>query len=232
LLVSGCSYHVLSPPSRVAPLETPRALAVAQNAIAVEGAVSPGVFDPTIVSGALRYRRGLAKQLDGVAELTAMHVLGRPSTVKTWPGAYALRAGVKHEAAKTLALTFGLGAGGSAAGGFISPDLGLILGYENRYLVPFFSARGFLSQPLAARSVDLGEDDGQRQFSTPSTTWGTSAALGVRIPLLHEKQLTHALALGLAVTYLCDKELCGFYTSLAASFEGVYAVEHGAYEAR
>ena len=95
-LAPACSYHVLSPPSRAAPLESPRALAVGQNAIAVEGAAQGGVFDPTIVSGALRYRRGVAKKLDGVADMTAMHVLGRPRDVKTWPGAYALRVGVKY----------------------------------------------------------------------------------------------------------------------------------------
>ena len=225
-LAPACSYHVLSPPSRAAPLESPRALAVGQNAIAVEGAAQAGVFDPTIVSGALRYRRGLVKKLDGVADMTAMHVLGGHD-VKTWPGAYALRLGVKQEAANVLALSFGLGAGGSAAGGFIGPDIGLILGYENRYFVPLFSARGFFSQPLGARRVALGTEDGEPRTSKPTTTLGCSVALGFRIPLLHDKQLTHSLALGLAATALCDKDLCGMYAGLAANFEGVYEPEPG-----
>lgn len=230
-LAPGCSYHVLSPPARAAPLESPRTLPVGQNAIAVEGAAQSGVFDPTIVSGALRYRRGLTKRLDGVADMTAFHVLGRPSDLKTWPGAYALRLGVKQEASRDVfALTFGLGAGGSAAGGFISPDLGFILGYENRYFVPFLSVRAFISQPLGARRVVLGEEDGERRASTPATTLGAGGALGFRIPLLHDKQLTHSLAIGLAATGLCDKDTCGFWAGLALNFEGIYALETGAPE--
>lgn len=222
---SACSYHLYAPPSRAAPLETPRALPVGQNAIAVEGAAVAGVFDPTIVAGALRYRRGLAKRVDGVADVTGMHVLDRPRDVKAWPGAYALRVGVKHEAADVLALTFGLGGGGSAAGGFIGPDLGLILGYENRYFVPFFSLRGFFSQPLGARTVDLGLDGGNRRVSRPDTTLGSSVALGFRIPLLHEEELVHSVAVGVTATGLCDTDQCGFYAGLAVNFEGVYALE-------
>lgn len=225
-LAPACNYHLLSPPSRAAPLESPRALAVGQNAIAFEGAAQIGVFDPAIVSGALRYRRGLAKKLDGVADMTAMHVLDR-GDAKTWPGAYALRVGVKQEAADVLALSFGLGAGGSAAGGFLSPDIGLILGYENRYFVPFLSARGFFSQPLGARRVSLGTEEGEPRTSMPKTTLGASVALGFRIPLLHAKQLTHSLAVGLAATALCDKDLCKLYAGLAANFEGVYEIESG-----
>jgi hypothetical protein len=222
---SGCSYHIFSPPSRAAPLETPRVLPVGQNAIAVEGAAVAGVFDPAIVSAALRYRRGLAKKLDGVADVTGMHVLGRPRDVKTWPGGYALRVGVKHEAADVLALTFGLGAGGSAAGGFIGPDIGLILGHENQYFVPFLSARAFFSQPVGARRIALGSEDGEPRVSKPDTTLGGSVALGFRIPLLHEDQLTHSVALGVTATGLCDKGLCGIYAGLAANFEGIYALE-------
>jgi hypothetical protein len=106
----------------------------------------------------------------------------------------------------------------------------LIVGYENRYFVPFFSARGFFSQPIGPRRVSLGTEDGEPRTSKPVTTLGASFALGFRIPLLHDKQLTHSLALGVVGTGLCDKDVCGVYAGLAASFEGVYALEPGAPE--
>lgn len=221
-VLSACSYHVLSPPSRALPLESPRVLPVGANAIAAEAAYSDTTFDPAILSAALRYRRGLDKALDGSLDLTLLHVTGRPSSLDTWPQAYALRLGLKYQLTGSASLQAGLGGGASAAGGFISPDVGLSVGYENRHLVPFVSVRGFLSQPIRAQRVHLGEEDEVERFSTPQTTWGASGALGVRIPFEQSDELTHSLALGVGVIWLCDAERCGGYFSLGAGFEGVY----------
>lgn len=217
---TACSYHLLSPPSRAVPLESPAVLPEGTHAVAIESSLSSSVFEPDVLAGAVRYRRGLSSQLDGSVDLTLMHLLRRPSDVSAWPQAYALRAGLKYQVAPILSLMAGLGAGGSAAGGFVSPDLGLSLGYENPYLVPFVQLRGFASLPVAARRVYLGTEDDADRFSTPQPTWGASGTLGLRVPLA-PGPAAHSIAIGVAVTPLCDAELCKGYLSIAANFEAL-----------
>jgi hypothetical protein len=92
---------------------------------------------------------------------------------------------VKHEALPWLSLTAGLGGGASAGGGFVSPDLGAIFAYENRYAVPFFSLRASASVPFDTHAVDTGQagDSVGQWVYTPPLTWIGGGAAGLRIPL-------------------------------------------------
>jgi hypothetical protein len=86
-----------------------------------------------------------------------------------------------------------------AAGGFVSPDVGLVTAWENRFVVPFASVRGIFSQPLNARRVhftldddaaDGGEDtdvEPDTHRLKPRSTFGTQLAVGVKLPLTYER---------------------------------------------
>jgi hypothetical protein len=52
-------------------------------------------------------------------------------------------------------LTAGLAAGTWAGGPFLSPDLSMILAWENPYCVPFVDGGGYTSHPLRAKNVAM-----------------------------------------------------------------------------
>lgn len=69
-------------------------------------------------------------------------------------------------------------------------DLGLVLGWENPYLVPFLHAGGFVAEPLdrAPVHVHLRNDDGTTRLRTLDESRGVGIVVtaGVRVPLQTE----------------------------------------------
>jgi hypothetical protein len=158
----------------------------------------------------IRARGGLTERIELSAETSVLHV-GHESAAGTNPNGYAARVGAKFRALPWLALTGGLGGGGSAAGGFLSPDLGVIVAWENRYAVPFLSGRAGVSLPIDARQVDVTEvGDGTTHVGTPEQTWIFGATTGVRVPVpvgsraAGSGRLRGNLLLGLGFTHLQD----------------------------
>ncbi|HKO94478.1 MAG TPA: hypothetical protein VJU61_25165, partial [Polyangiaceae bacterium] len=114
---------------------------------------------------------------------------------------------------------FGLGAGASAGGAFLSPDLGLNLAVENPILVPFASARFYLSAPIAPRYVHFttgdgageraddsdGEPDAYRRL--PHFTYGIQLSGGLRVPFWRHPatKLRPALNCAVGATFLYDR---------------------------
>ncbi len=84
-----------------------------------------------------------------------------------------------------VALVYGLGAGTSEGGPFVSPDAGAVLAWENPYLVPFTSINGFVSEPIDARPVDVSthEEGVGTNIQTASTTWGATVTGGLKVPI-------------------------------------------------
>jgi hypothetical protein len=179
-LVAGCAHHVYSPPARMLPLESVATLSRGETGVQGElGGVS--WIDGTTAS--IRARRGFTERTEVSAEASVLHV-GRRSAADTNRDGYALRAGGKFAASPWLALAGGLGGGASAAGGYFSPDVAVIVAWENRYVVPFLSGRASLSLPVKARQVDVtGVDDTTTFVGTPGRTWIFGATTGVRVPL-------------------------------------------------
>jgi hypothetical protein len=206
-LMAGCAHHVYSPPARMLPLESVATLARGETGVQGElGGVS--WIDGTTAS--IRARRGFTERTELSAEASVLHV-GRRSAAGTNPNGYAVRAGAKYAVWPWLALAGGLGGGGSAAGGFFSPDLAVIVAWENRYAVPFLSARAGLSLPLEARQVDMTEVGDSATFAgTPERTWIFGATTGVRVPLGSSRPASGAvrgnLLVGVGMTHLQDSK--------------------------
>ena len=213
LFCAGCDTHLFSPPARTAPLESAATLPDGDYGVQGElAAHGGGIWGPSLTSGTARVRRGFGDSTDLSLEATVLHE-GDPGSVPTNRNAYAGRFGVKEQLAPWVALTAGLGGGGSAAGGFFSPDMGIIFAYENRYFVPFLSGRLSFSQPFARRAVAItpATSDSAGVIDTPMLTWIESATLGFRIPMpsgSHEDrgEVRAALLAGLTLSSLDDGE--------------------------
>ena len=158
---AGCQRHIFSPPARTVPLDAPRVLAPGETAINVTGSHTDSIFDANVDGGTLGVRRGLTERVELQAEASGYHVDAddqtRASISRT---AVAGRVGTKVALyGKHVSALGGLGGGRHAAGGFFTPDLGLTVGFDNPYFVPFVLGRVGVSQPAFAKTLDLSRPD-------------------------------------------------------------------------
>jgi len=191
-------------------METVAPLAVGETAVQAEGGKSSATFGAQAWGGSVRARRGVAPDTDVSAEVSYIFLAGEAARPVD-RGIYAGRIGAKQRLTKWLGVTGGLGGGGSAGGGFVSPDVGPIIAYENRYCVPFVAARGGFSVPIGSRSVDTTPYDSSFADPTPyidhpRLTWFVGASTGVRVPLGWDNTGTvHASLLGaVGLIHLAD----------------------------
>jgi hypothetical protein len=176
------------------------------------------VFGPEVFTVRLSYRHGLTDQLE-VSAAPSMILVPGSRAGDSHGGIYAARAGLKYAPIRHISAAFGLGGGGSAAGAFLSPDFGVNVGWDNRYLVPYATARMFVSAPLAPRTVHFTVDDGagdgtddqdglpDRHRRTPHFTYGFQFSTGLRAPLYYnlEQRLRPALNCAVGLTFLYDR---------------------------
>jgi len=208
LLLAGCSHHVYSPPARALPMESVAPVGEGRVGVAGEGATQGAVFGPGLTSGAGRVRVSPHRDVDISVEGTVMHVRGNGKE-HVDQNIYSARVGGKYQVlARYIAIVGGLGGGYHAAGTFVSPDLGAIVGYENDYAVPFASVRGFVSAPLVSRSVDTAERGEDSRTGSPQLTGGFTTSLGLRIPIPpsfdQSEGVRGSLVVSPGLTYLGD----------------------------
>lgn len=182
LAAAGCAHEVYSPPARVFPLETVDTLARGDTGVQLEGSQHGALFGVQAWGGSVRARYGLLRGTDIGAEASYIRVSG-DSVAHVDPAIYSVRFGGKQRLLPSLAVVGGAGAGYSAAGAFISPEVGPIAAYENRYLVPFLSMRAGLSVPIAPRDVDTAKSGEDPEIDRPRLTWLLGPTAGLRLPL-------------------------------------------------
>jgi hypothetical protein len=226
-LLVGCNRNVYSPPARALPLESVATLPEGDTGVQLEGGVHNRLFGPSVLSGTARVRRGMSDDLDASIEATTMYVQGEnPKPVRASRAIHALRAGVKWRFAKPLAMTAGVGGGYSAGGAFVSPEVGPIVAWENRYLVPFIATRLGVSQPIGARAVDVSDAQDDSRLEKPVTTWLATGVVGLRVPIgWAEPQrgtVRGSLLAGLGVTHLFDTRQDDTFGQLAVGGELVF----------
>ena len=182
----SCSPYVHSPPGRSFPLESSKALYPRETGVQVEGGGSAG-GEVGVPGFTLRVRHGIVKQLDGSAEFNFESV--RPNGDLSFAGANHFlmsgRIGLKYAIIDHIAITGGCAVGGWAGGAFVSPDISLILAWENPYAIPFITGGGYTSHPFNAKTVVLHDSDptGEDFFGLPVLTWGWTVSGGLRIPI-------------------------------------------------
>jgi hypothetical protein len=182
--LGACTPFALSPPARTLPLES--AATLDEGDVAVQASATYHDSLGSEGGGAsVRARVGLVPQLEAQAEATYAYV---DYDDERSPHLGAGRLGLKLAIVEHLAVVAGFGAGSHAHGAFIAPDAGLIVGYENPYVVPWIALRGWVSVPVDAQSVTVTQDDGGDGMPdvfvlVPPNTAGWQLSTGVRIPV-------------------------------------------------
>lgn len=205
LALAGCTPYSLSPPARALPLESSATLAEGESAVQVSGGLHNGL-GPVGGSGEVSVRHGLLPQLE--LQLDGSYSYVQYPDERS-PHIGAGRAGLKVAPVEHLAFVAGVGAGGAAHGAFVSPDAGLILAYENPYLVPWAAIRGFVSVPIGPSTVTVSEPNADGPptlyMLVPPNTIGWQASTGVRLPIPLEEP-------GLGLDLLGGVGLMGLYS--------------------
>lgn len=217
LLTLACSHNAYTPPSRTMALASPQTLQKDEAKLRANVTGSADLFGPAVAAASGGYRRGMDEELELEVDLSYFQVMDR-STANTTRGIAMARVGGKYRPTQSAHLALVAGAGGGyspAAGAYLSGDLGVVVGYENRYVVPYLSAGVFGSVPLNPRAVNVtGVEDQSTFMDTPENTVGLSVGAGLKIPVR-----SAALLLGLSNTRLMDNDSEDDFLSVGAGVE-------------
>lgn len=183
LALGGCAPFALSPPARAMPLESPATLEEGEVAVQAAGGWHD-TLGPDIGSASVRARIGVVSLLEAQLEGNYAHVDYRDERS---PHLVAGRVGLKVAPIPHIAFLAGLGVGTHSYGSFGAPDLGVIVGYENPYFVPWTAFRGFVSLPIDANRVVVTQTDSDGTVEsfvlTPPSTAGWQLSTGFRVPI-------------------------------------------------
>lgn len=181
---SACSPYLHSPPGRMVPLEAAKALP--KGDFAIQGALAGGgaMWGPSVGAGTVQGRYGFGHDFEGALEAGFAVVGARDTEWSTSAkrALYSARAGFKYEVASWFAVQAGVGGGGSAAGGYISPDAGIIFSYQGESVVPFVASGFYSSHPINAQPIVFRDSDSS-EVLFPDTTLGAYGNFGIRIPI-------------------------------------------------
>lgn len=224
--VSGCSTFLYSPPARVSPLESPALLAKGDSSAELQASVHGAVFGPGLSKLGIQYSEGVSDELEigGEANLMILSDASQPEdnvAQDHHPNIYSARLSAKWspEALQDyVAVTAGIGGGASAAGGFLSPDLGLVVGWKNPYLTPFVSAALYASQPVNPVELDMRKNGEESPvLRKPQFTYGYSGTAGA---ILHLNEID--LTPGISIDFLDNSSersaFVGLHFGIRANF--------------
>jgi hypothetical protein len=206
----GCNPHVYSPPTRIASMESSKPVAEGKTSGGVSVGSQGEVFGVRTASAVVKVRRGVTEHSEFGVDANFTVVDDSQAAADIDPNIWSARAGGKwapEPLRDYISVIYGVGGGMSEAGQFISPDVGLVVAFENRYVVPFASVDGFVSEPINPRPVDISsKDDGLgTNIQTASRTWGATFAGGLKVPIQSGGSTVSPL-LGLSRSVLTDGE--------------------------
>ena len=217
LLVGACNHNVYTPPSRAFAIASPQVLADGQTTARANVSSSSQLFGPEIVAGSAGIRRGLANNVELVADASYAQVVESSAAGTNRNIAMGRIGGKAHPTeSHNLAVTAGVGGGHApAAGTYASADVGAVVGYENRYLIPFASVGAFASVPIDPKEVDTTQPgDSAQELDTPEKTLGLTVGVGLKIPLQ-----TSALLLGMTWVHVRDDDSQDGFMTIGAGVE-------------
>ena len=218
--VGACSHNVYTPPSRPMVLTSPDTVETGETTLRATGSTSSDLFGPSILAGSVGARHGLDDRLEVVGDASFAQVI-EASASGTNRGVAMARGGVKYRPTMSphLAIVSGVGGGyAPAAGSYLSADFGAVVGYENKYVVPFVSASAFGSVPLNPRTVNTTIPADTETFEdTPRSTVGLVIGAGLKVPIQ-----TSAVLVGFTNTQLRDSDSSDSFMSLGATVEHTF----------
>ncbi len=184
-LSAGCSPSLSSPAAHAFHFASPASNGAGRTTFTAGVGAGGEAFGPGIASAEAQVRRGVADFVDLGASATAAVVVGDDLADPPHRGIYGLRAFTHYNVVpRWLALHVGVGGGASAAGGYFAPDLGLTLGYENEYVVPYLYGSVLGSVPVTKPTLDVRlADDTNEDLRRAYATVGSHFGAGLRVPV-------------------------------------------------
>jgi hypothetical protein len=209
MLSVACTYKVVTPPARTGFFGSPAILPEEKSAYTAEGTGAGQIFSGYLEAGSLTYHRGLGQRNE-------LQVTPGFARVQDSSNLYSLSLDMKkgEEENGLASFTYGAGYIYSKYGQALSSQVGMLLGYENRYLVPTFSVMLLASQPFATRSI-CGYDEGAEETECAKPTF----TMGVRFGFSAELKLPGGLSvipsLGFAPLHSQTHSLAAVQAALA-----------------
>jgi hypothetical protein len=201
--LSGCASQILSPPARFQPFEGPRLAGDGATWLDLDGGGGGQMFGPSAFGGTLRARHGAGtREWSGEVSAVVLDDDAASTASRLWG---ALRGGVRDRIVDRFKHAWwgaGVGGGVYAGGVFVSPELGIGIGYDNPYIVPYWSITGIVSLPIVAREVDTTQEADTPRTDSPLASFGLRSQLGVEVPVTDSA----ALSLGINFVVLVDIE--------------------------
>jgi hypothetical protein len=193
-MYSSCIPRIYTPPARMWPNETPGSLGKGKNAVRFSGGAhlgdaGMGGFGFHAGSWTFAYHRGFTDLLEAGVQASMLIIddAGWNVDKKPYVGNIRVTAKLSPEPVRRwLGFRSGLGLGFSDAGEFFCIDGGLILGFDNPYIVPFINTGMYVSFPFNTETVDFGVsfDDPYMPVGyadDPEITWGFESGLGFKL---------------------------------------------------
>lgn len=215
LCVSGCAYHVATPPTNTLFAANPRILDTNQSE--VRGGIG-GVgelFGPGYSFGNFAYSFSwdstttvqmlpvMQQFADTVGKLYAkggqLNVITRPSG---W--------------SKNTSLLSGVGVAFSKYGNYVSVHSGIVLGYENRYLVPSLTSDFYYSSPWA--TMPIVWDEWGTDYKHITSTFGVSFTPSLSLRLGTPIEIRTGIPFGLVFSRTDSFSFFGIDLSAAVVF--------------
>lgn len=213
MLCVGCNPHVYSPPAGLIPLEHAGTVGAGQNSLGADVSGYISLTGPSVMGVRAFYRRGIGEQFE-LTTAPSMIIVVNHGSGDSNPNIYAVRSALKYVPANGVGISLGLGAGTSAAGAFVSPDLGASFSIDNLSVIPFAVVRGFLSAPIHAKPVHFTvmENNGPeesyeetRYSLAPRVSFGYQLGAGLRFKLHGEDATVRpALPCGIGLIRIFD----------------------------
>jgi hypothetical protein len=204
VIANACSPYLHSPPARLVPVEAAKSLA--RGDLAFQGALGGGasVLRPGYIAGTFQTRYGFGRGFEGAAEGGFVTLFPRDTDWDTdaLHSLFAGRVGFKYEVTSWFALQAGFGGGGSAAGGFVSPDAGGIFSYQGSKVVPFVAGGVNYSWPIRAKPIVFTDGQGDVEVLRPTNTFGYHGNFGLRVPFSHRDPESPRSALIMAYRFV------------------------------
>jgi hypothetical protein len=220
LLAAACNHNVYTPPARAFGITSPQVLEDGETAVRANVSSSSQLFGPEIIAGSAGVRRGTANNVELVGDLSYAKVNEASAADSNRSIAMGRIGGKVHPTeSRNLAITAGIGGGyAPAAGMYASADLGVVVGYENRYVIPFASAGAYTSVPIDPKEVNTTQPgDSEQRLDTPEKTLGLTIGAGLKIPLD-----SSALLLGMTWVQVHDNDSHDEFMTIGAGVETTF----------
>ena len=206
----SCSRRLLVPPTHAADGESPHTLPVKKASVDFAAGyfnASADLFGPwdiPLTGGIFNVDggMGLKKDVDlrfylSDVEMDRDMTSGLNSSIHS----AAMRLKWNPDANRAWAMTAGAGLGNSQGLWYYSFEHSQILGFENKYFIPYLNARVMANIPLTSRTIYLSGSYSKK----PLPTLGFDGLMGFKIPLTHVVSYPPSLSFELGGGWLGDK---------------------------